>query len=97
MLELGIFGGKYMTDCFNEFPKNWFDNAVFSKENKNISILIILKLMLPCPYLIGKKRVGFLKMILEDGFSGIAGILWEEGWLMRIFVKLRDGNQWLGT
>ena len=38
-----------------------------------------------------------MKMILEDGFSGIAGILWEEGWLMRIFVKLRDGNQWLGT
>lgn len=27
MLEMGIFGGKYMTDCTKEFPNNWFTKA----------------------------------------------------------------------
>jgi hypothetical protein len=27
MLEMGIFGGKYMTDCQDEFPASWFRKA----------------------------------------------------------------------
>ena len=35
MLELGIFGGKYMTDCRNEFPESWFSNAKLCSERSD--------------------------------------------------------------
>jgi hypothetical protein len=32
MLELGVFGGKYMTDCRKEFPAAWFRKAKLCPE-----------------------------------------------------------------
>src|SRR5829696_7567633 len=32
MLGLGVFGGRYMTDCHDEFPALWFDNAKLCPE-----------------------------------------------------------------
>ena len=38
MLSLGVFGGKYMTDCILEFPKSWFKNAKLSPDSKNLEL-----------------------------------------------------------
>ena len=37
MLALGVFGGKYMTDCRDEFPAGWFAGARLS-ERKDASL-----------------------------------------------------------
>jgi hypothetical protein len=38
MLELGVFGGVYMRDCKEEFPKDWFINAKLSTGKKDPAI-----------------------------------------------------------
>lgn len=35
MLALGIFGGKYMTDCKDEFPKDWYQKAKLSPQKSD--------------------------------------------------------------
>jgi hypothetical protein len=35
MLAMGVFGGKYMTDCHHEFPKSWFTHAKLSPTKSN--------------------------------------------------------------
>lgn len=35
MLQMGVFGGKYMTDCKKEFPSNWWVRAKLCHEFHN--------------------------------------------------------------
>src|SRR5687767_1336242 len=32
LLALGVFGGKYMSDCTTEFPADWFEDAKICPE-----------------------------------------------------------------
>ena len=38
MLELGVFGGKYMTDCTQEFPREWFAKAKLSPMRRDATL-----------------------------------------------------------
>jgi hypothetical protein len=38
LLELGVFGGKYMTDCRDEFPASWFRRAKLSPKRRDPSL-----------------------------------------------------------
>ena len=38
MLALGVFGGRYMTDCTEEFPKAWFRKAKLCADRHDASL-----------------------------------------------------------
>ncbi len=38
MLALGVFGGKYMTDCKKEFPADWFIKAKLNPKKHDASL-----------------------------------------------------------
>ena len=38
MLALGVFGGKYLTDCRKEFPASWFTRAKLSPSGRDCAL-----------------------------------------------------------
>lgn len=90
MLELGIFGGKYMTDCREEFPSDWFDNAKLCAERHDPK-LNFFGVNASQPLRVWQKKVGSTQMILEDGFNGIVDTIWNVGYQSKMRGRSSGG------
>jgi len=55
MLALGVFGGKYMTDCRKEFPADWFSHAKLNADFHDPK-LNLFKINASQPLLVWKKK-----------------------------------------
>ncbi len=80
MLALGIFGGKYMTDCKREFPADWFLHAreAFAEEKKDPShpLNYFWRRCEASRFPNGRRKAGFIQTIRAAGFNGIAATGW---------------------
>lgn len=93
MLELGVFGGKYMTDCKDEFPKDWFKNAKLCHDFHNPK-LNYFGVNASQPLSLWREK-GWI--YCEDprgggGFNGIVAITWVEEYRQRMKDKSKGGR-----
>jgi len=85
MLEMGVFGGRYMTDCRDEFPSDWFQNAKLDPAGPNKD-LNFFKISASQPLSVWRKK----GWIWKDDPRG-----WFQ-WYCRYFLGRRsadDGRQ----
>ncbi|HYJ84802.1 MAG TPA: hypothetical protein VEW46_01940 [Pyrinomonadaceae bacterium] len=55
MLKLGVFGGRYMTDCTAEFPRDWFVGAKLSHE-RHVPELNFFKVNASQPLIVWQRK-----------------------------------------
>jgi hypothetical protein len=55
MLELGIFGGKYMTDCVAEYPSDWFKTAKLCHQRHNPDFELLWDERFPAALLLARE------------------------------------------
>jgi hypothetical protein len=75
MLALGVFCGKYMTDCREEFPASWFAHAKLSPSGRDCS-LNYFGVNASQPLSVWRKKGWIHPTIREAGSSGTAATIW---------------------
>jgi hypothetical protein len=95
MLSLGVFCGKYMTDCKEEFPADWFTGAKLSSERRDCSLNYFGVNASQCRY--GVKRVGFILTIRADGSNGIVATILGGACQKRTLGRLDAGKLFAAT
>jgi hypothetical protein len=96
MLALGIFCGKYMTDCRREFTASWFARAKLAPSRRDARSIISVSTP-ASHYRCGARRAGFIRMIRAAGFSGIAATTWAVGHQTRTRRRSNAGRRFGGT
>ena len=76
MLKLGVFGGKYMTDCRREFPGSWFAGAKLSPHGRDRALQFLRRRREPAALGMEEAKAGFTRTIRAAGFNGTAAITW---------------------
>ena len=79
MLALGVFCGRYVTDCRGEFPESWFANARLATGAPDCS-LNFFSVQAGKPLTYWRAKAGFTLTILAAGSSGTADTTRAGGW-----------------
>ena len=83
MLEMGVFGGRYMTDCRAEFPASWISKRPGCRRSARTRRSIIFVSMPASRSRCGGQRGGSIPTIRAAGFSGTAATTKAAGWARR--------------
>ncbi len=83
MLEIGVFGGKYMSDMPSEYPKDWFKNAKLTTDGKRHEELNFFKINASQPLSVWRKK-GWINEMDPRG--------WFE-WYCRYYLGRREKDE----
>lgn len=90
MLEMGVFEGRYLNDCTQEFPSEWFQDAKPSPNPDPFLNYFGVKLVRAL--MSGGGMAGYMDPIHAGGFNGIADTIQAGGFPRSTTFKSGGGE-----